>query len=82
MSFALTPRQALENRIRADARNIATWESMEGMVDRYKLSRLPYIVSDVACRWEEAERLGDQELLRAAELNLTRAALLWRVHNL
>ena len=77
----LTHRQALENRIIADARNIATWRDM---LDRYKVARLPYLVTDCAVRFVEAKRLareGGTELLRAAEHNLVEIADLWKAHS-
>jgi len=74
----LTPRQALERLIRADERKLSTWGAAQ---DRYKIGRLPYIVADAAVRFEEARLLGDVELLRAAQQNLSHAVVLWRVYS-
>lgn len=63
----LTPRQALENRFQADARNIETLSPMSSILTRACL------VADCAARFVEAKKTGDRELLRAAEDNLTRA---------
>lgn len=62
---ALTPRQALENRIRADARNIDTISPMSSYMT------LTGLVADCSVRFLQAKKI-DQELLRAAEHNLER----------
>lgn len=65
---ALTPKQALENRIRADARNLDLLSPMSSYLT------LTGITADCSVRFIEAKRLGDRELLRQAESNLERAA--------
>ncbi len=74
MTGVLTPREALENRIAADARNICFCE-------RYESTRLMYYCADVAARYMDAKHFGDEELLRAAEENVVDAGRLWRARN-
>lgn len=74
MTDTLTPREALENRIAADARNIRFCE-------QYESTRLMYVIADIAARYMDAKHLGDEELLRAAEENVVDAGCLWRARN-
>lgn len=66
----LTPRQALENRIRADARNIDTISPMSSAMTR------AWLVADCAVRWQQARETSGT-LSAEAKRNLERATRLY-----
>ena len=71
----MTPRQVLENRVRADLRNITT------LTATTRFDTLACLVADTAVSWSDARKLGDCELLRSAEHNLDILAEIWAKRN-
>jgi hypothetical protein len=68
----LTPRQALENLIRNDRRNLGAIRSDTSV------ETVSRVVADCAVRLFEARELRDDVLVRGAEHNLRLAADAWK----